>query len=129
MIAPIVVHDEVLPDRHRMGQIVSILGAALLLLPTLWLSFSESNSNLLYTLLLMGESLALLILGFVTRLRIFILTGAGLVVIAALRALFLPSLGIPTGLALAVLGGILLAVATALSMARRRLQTAWTHWE
>lgn len=129
VIAPIVVRDEVLPDRHRMGQIVSILGAALLLLPTLWLSFSESNSNLLYTLLLMGESLALLILGFVTRLRIFILTGAGLVVIAALRALFLPSLGIPTGLALAVLGGILLAVATALSMTRRRLQAAWTHWE
>jgi hypothetical protein len=129
VIAPVVARDESLPERHRIGQVCSVLGAALLLLPTLWLSFGDSDNNLLYTVILLGESLALLVLGIVIRMRVFVLTGAALVILAALRTLFLPSLGIPIGLALAGLGGILLVVATGLSLARHRLQTAWTHWD
>ena len=91
------------------------------------LSFSESN--LLPTLLLTGEALALLVLGVATRMRVFILSGAGLVIVGALRALFLPSLGIPPSLALSVLGLALLAIATGLSLARHRLQVAWKRWE
>jgi hypothetical protein len=119
--------DEALPRHQRIGQICSILGAVLLLVPTLWLSFSQDN--LQPTLILTGESLALLLLGLGVRMRIFILSGAGLLVVGAMHALFLPSLGIPSSLALTILGGTLLAVATTLSLTRRRLQRVWTQWE
>ncbi len=126
-IAPILKHDESIPYRQRIGQMSTIVGAAFLLLPTLWLSFGAAN--LLPTLILAGKALALLLLGLGTRLRTFILSGAGLVVVAALHALFLPQLFIPPSLALAALGCILIALATGLSLARRQLQVAWASWE
>jgi hypothetical protein len=125
--APFMMRDEALPQGHSAGQAASILGAVLLLLPMLWLSFSQDN--LLSTLLLAGEALALMMLGVLTRIRIFILSGAALVIVGGLRALFLPSLGLPPSLALTILGITLLAVATGLSLARHRLQVAWTRWE
>ncbi|HLZ56099.1 MAG TPA: hypothetical protein VKR06_04060 [Ktedonosporobacter sp.] len=127
VVAPFLSRDEVLPYSHRIGQICSILGSALLLLPTLWLSFNQDN--LQPTLVLAGESLVLLLLGITTRIRFFVLSGAALVVVSAMHALFLPSLSIPPSLALAILGGVLLAIATGLSLARHRLQTAWAQWE
>jgi hypothetical protein len=127
VVAPFLSRDEALPQHHRGGQICSILGSALLLLPTLWLSFNQDN--LFPTLVLAGESLALLLLGLGTRVRVFILSGAGLLIVSAMHALFLPSLGIPSSLALAILGGTLLAVATTLSLTRRRLQSVWTQWK
>ena len=78
------------------------------------------------TLILIGRALALLALGIVTRVRIFILSSAALVVVGTLRALFLAT---PPSLALMLLGGILLAIATALFLARRQLRTAWNKWE
>jgi len=126
-IAPILKRDESIPYRQRIGQMSTIVGAAFLLLPTLWLSFGAAN--LLPTLILAGKALALLLLGLGTRLRTFILSGAGLVVVAALHALFLPQFFIPPSLALAALGGILIALATGLSLARRQLQVAWASWE
>jgi len=60
---------------------------------------------------------------------VFVLTGAGLIVVAALHALFLPSLGIPTPLAMTIIGVMLLGVATGLSLVRRRVRSAWTHWD
>jgi hypothetical protein len=125
--APFLMRDERLPYHRSAGQVAAILGAALLLLPELWLAFGQDN--LLPTLLLAGESLLLLILGTTTRVRIFVLSGAGLVVVSGLRALFLPTLGLPPSLALTVLGITLLAIATGLSLARHRLQVAWTRWE
>lgn len=127
VIAPFLTRDEAIAKRRWIGQLVAIAGAALLLLPTLWLSFS--NANLLSTVILLGESLALLLLGIITRLRIFVLGSASLIIVGGLHALFLPSLGIPPSLALALLGIILLAIATGFTLARRRLQSAWTHWE
>jgi hypothetical protein len=129
VIAPVVLRDEALPQHRRIGEVVAVLGAALLLLPTLWLSFTQSDVNLLYTLVLIGEALALLLLGIGVGVRVFVLTGAGLIVVAALHALFLPTLGIPTPLALTILGVILLGVATGLSLIRRRLRSAWSQWD
>ena len=131
VIAPVLGRDETLPlsMRHWAGQLASLLGAALLLAPTLWLSFGSQSDNLLYTLILMGEALALLLLGIGTRMRAFVLSGAGLVIIGALHALFLPVLGIPPSLALTLLGAMLLTIATGLSLARHRIQVAWSHWE
>jgi hypothetical protein len=129
VIAPLLLRDETLPEHRIIGEVVAVLGAALLLLPTLWLSFTHSEGNLLYTLLLMGEALALLLLGMGAGVRIFVLTGAGLIVVAALHALFLPTLAIPTPLALTILGVTLLGVATGMSLVRRRLRTAWSQWD
>lgn len=127
VVAPFLSCDTALPRHHRWGQLCSIIGALLLLLPILWISFSESN--LAPTLILAAEALGLLLLGIITRIRIFVLSGAALTVVAAMHALFLPSLGIPTSLALAVLGVTLLAIASVLSLARRRIQSAWTGWQ
>jgi hypothetical protein len=122
--APFLMRDKLLPAHSKVGQVAAALGAALLLLPSLWFSFSESN--LLPTLILVGEALVLLALGIVTRVRIFVLSSAALVVVGALRALFLST---PPSLALMLLGGILLAIATALILARRQLRAAWSRWE
>jgi hypothetical protein len=122
--APFLMRDKLLPAHSKVGQAAAALGAALLLLPSLWFSFSESN--LLPTLILVGEALVLLALGIVTRVRIFVLSSAALVVVGALRALFLST---PPSLALMLLGGILLAIATALILARRQLRVAWKQWE
>ncbi len=125
VIAPLLMRDEALLEHHRAGQAIAVLGAALLLLPTLWLSFSDNN--LLPTLILAGEAMALLLLGIGTRIRTFVLSGAGLVVVAILHSLFLQAFALP--LSLTLLGLILIAIATGLSIARHRLQVAWSRWE
>jgi hypothetical protein len=122
--APFLMRDKLLPAHDNVGQGAAALGASLLLLPSLWFSFSESN--LLPTLILVGEALVLLALGILTRVRIFILSSAALVVVGTLRALFLST---PPSLALMLLGGVLLAIATALILARRQLKAAWKQWE
>lgn len=125
VLAPFISCDEVLSHHHRLGQTCSIIGATLLLLPTLWLSFNQTDA-LLYTLILSGEALALLLIGVATWMRVFILSGAGLIIVSALHILFLPSLGIPTFLALTLMGGLLLALATALILVRPRLAFLWS---
>jgi hypothetical protein len=124
VVAPFVMRDKTLPGRHWAGQIIAVSGALLLLLPALWFSFGDSN--LLPTLVLMGESLALFLLGIATRVRIFILSSAALLLVGALRALFLST---PPSLALMLLGVILVVIATALFLVRHRLKIAWTQWE
>ena len=124
IVSLFVMRDQTLPGRHWAGQVVALSGAILLLLPALWFSFSDSN--LLPTLVLIGESLALLLLGIATRVRIFILSSAALLLVGALRALFLST---PPSLFLMLLGVILVVIATALFLVRRRLKIAWTQWE
>jgi hypothetical protein len=124
VIAPFLMRDETLPERRGVGQVVSLLGACLLLLPALWFSFSDNN--LTPTLILVGEATALLLLGIATRVRNFVLSSAALLIVGTLRALFLST---PPSLALMALGGTLLAIATALFLVRHRLRVAWTRWE
>ncbi len=124
VVAPFIMRDETLPRRHWAGQIVALSGAVLLLLPALWLSFGDSN--LTPTLVLIGESLAMLLLGIGTRIRVFILSSSSLLIIAALRALFLSA---PPSLALMVIGVLLVVIATAMFLLRHKLKIAWTQWE
>ena len=124
VVAPLVMRDKTLPRRHLAGQVVALSGALLLLLPALWFSFSDSN--LLPTMVLIGESLALLLLGIATRIRFFILSSAALLMVGALRALFLST---PPSLALMLLGVMLVVIATALYLVRHRLKIVWTRWE
>ena len=127
VVAPFLARDERIQDNSRIGQICSVLGSILLLLPTLWSSFSDANIE--PTLILAGEALALLLIGVGTRVRFFVLTGAALVIVSAMHALFLPSLGLPPSLALTIMGVTLLALATGLSLARHRVQAVWTRLE
>jgi hypothetical protein len=132
VVAPFLMRDEVLPQRHRVGQLVSFLGAVLLLLPSLWLSFNDSN--LLSTLILLGEALALLALGIVTRVRnqtspgstsvdnftssTLVYASVSMIIVGAMRALFLTGQGVP--IVLTAGGLILIAFATALKLASNR---------
>ncbi len=124
VIAPFVSRDERVVYHQRVGQLGSILGSALLLLPTLWSSFSQASIQ--PTFILGGEALVLLLLGISLRVRFFVLSGAALVIVSAMHALFLPSLGLPPSLALTIMGVTLLGLATALSLARHRVQAVWT---
>ncbi len=127
VISPFLTRDEKFAQHQLAGQLSAIAGASLLLLPTLWLSFSENN--LQPSLLLAGESLVLLLLGLVIHRRFFVLSSVGLIIITALHVLFLPSLGIPTFLALSLTGILLLALATLLVLVRVRLAVLWTKLE
>ncbi len=124
VIAPFLSRSEHIVQRQRLGQLCSISGAALLLLPTLWSSFNVPSIQ--PTFILAGEALALFLLGVTLRTRFFVLSGVALVIVSAMHALFLPSLGLPPSLALTIMGVTLLVLATALSLARHRLQTVWT---
>ena len=84
-IPPILPRDEALPEHRLIGEFIAVLGTALFLLPTLWLSFADSAGNLSYTVVLLVESLVLLLLGIGVGVRVFVLSGAGLIVVAALH--------------------------------------------
>jgi len=124
VIAPFLMRDSVMRERRVMGHTAAVLGACLLLLPALWFSFNDGN--FFPTAILLGESLALLILGMVARVRIFILSSAGLMIVGTLRALFLAT---PPSLTLMLTGVTLLVIATALILTRHKLQTVWKQWE
>lgn len=123
-IAPFISKDESLPEHSTLGQACSLLGAILLLGPTLWLSFS--HNNVAPSFLLTGESIALLVLGFITLVRFFVLSATALIIVATIHLLFLPSLGIPTFLALFLVGVLLIIIATLLLLIRSRLTTFWS---
>ena len=139
IVAPFMMRDEVLPQRHRVGQVVSIFGAALLLLPTLWLSLNDSN--LLSTLILLSEAIALLCLGIVTRVRnqarpgssnldnatssILVYASVSMIITGAMRALFLSGQGVPVVLTSG--GLILVAFATALKLVSARFLSTSNH--
>lgn len=126
VIAPFLLRDQSLPDRRKTGQCIALLGSALLLLPTLWFSFQ--GTELWPTLLLLIETLLLLILGLILRLRIFILSSAALIIVGTLRLLFL-SMPPSVPILLLAFGGLLMALATTLILSRHRLQAAWSNWE
>jgi hypothetical protein len=126
-IGQLLIREGELPSRRRAGQIALMLGATLLLLPTLWLSFSAAKQELLYTLVLLGEALVLLLLGIGRRVRVLVLYGASLIIVGSLHALFLSTNSTP--LALVGLGLILVLIATGLTLTRHWLQALWTRWQ
>lgn len=126
VVAPFLLRDQALPERHFVGQAASLAGAALLLLPSLWLSFN--GSDLLPTLILLSEALLLFALGLIIRLRVFILSSAALIVVGTLRVLFL-SIPPSVPILLMIFGSLLVLLATALILSRHRLQAAWNRWE
>ncbi len=129
LIAPLLMHDERLPQHRLAGQAAAVLGTALLLLPTVWLSFSNGSDNLIYTLVLLGEALVLLLLGIGVGVRVFVLTAAGLIVIGAIHALFLQTHAELVGPLLIISGVAVVAIATLMTVFFQRLKTAWKQWD
>jgi hypothetical protein len=127
IVAPFLARDDSWSSAQGLGRVSALVGAVLLFLPTLWLSFHQNNIQ--PTMFLTLEAVALLLLGLVTRTRLFVLSGTALVIVGVMHALFIPSLGLPLSLALVIMGGCLLTIATALSLARHSLLTLWAQWK
>ncbi len=121
VIAPFLLRDDKIAEHRQLGKVTSLVGAGLLLLPTLWLSYSEVN--LLPTLILVIEAFVLLLLGLGTHLRIFVLSGFGLLILGILRALFLPSSGLSLPVSLTLVGVLFLVFASFLRVLRQRFWT------
>lgn len=114
-------------DRHfhnslRAGQMASLLGALLLMLPTLAQSFTTAQSeNWIYASALALEALAIAAVGVGTHTRALILLGTGFFGLAAIRgALLAFSSGVPVALIIAALALLLMGGATWLSLRVRR---------
>lgn len=110
--------------RHpaRAGQIASLVGALLLLLPTLAQSFTTAFSeNWIYASVLALEALAIAAVGVGTHTRALILLGTGFFGLAAIRgALLAFSSGVPVALIIAALALVLMGSATWLSLRVRQ---------
>lgn len=100
------------------GQMASLSGALLLLLPTLAQSFTTAFSeNWIYATVLALEALAIAAVGVGTHTRVLILLGTGFFGLAAIRgALLAFSSGVPVALIIAALALLLMGGATWLSL-------------
>jgi hypothetical protein len=104
----------------RAGQVFSLLGALILLLPTLGQSFS-ADPTWVYALALAAEALLIAGAGVGTRSRLLVLTGSLFVGAAALRgAVLAVDSGVPIALVIAALALLLMGGATWLSLRARR---------
>lgn len=123
-LSVLIARNERLVSAYHWSQFCAVIGACLLLGPTLFLSFSEANVQ--PSLILGGEALALLFVSFLLRARVLLLFGIATVIVTAIHILFLPSLGIPSFLALSLTGILLLGSATIMLVIRPRLTVLWS---
>jgi hypothetical protein len=114
--------DHRLRNPVRFGQMASLFGALLLLLPTLAQSFTTPQSeNWAYAAVLALEALAIAAIGVGTHARVLLLLGTGFFGLAAIRgALLAYSSGVPVALIIAGLALLLMGSATWLSLRVRR---------
>lgn len=114
--------DHRLRNSERPGQIASLMGALLLLLPTLTQSFILSfTENWIYAGVLAVEALVIAAIGVGTHMRALILLGTGFFGLAAIRGAMLAfTSGVPVALIIAVLALLLMGGATWLSLRGRR---------
>lgn len=116
-----------LPADHRVrngvrgGQIASLAGTLLVLLPTLAQSFITAlDENWIYASALALEALVIAAIGVGTHTRTMVLLGTGFFGVAAIRgALLAYSSGVPIALIIAVLALLLMGSATWLSLRPR----------
>lgn len=114
--------DHRLSNPVRLGQLASLSGALLLLLPTLTQSFTTPQTeNWVYAAVLALEALAIAAIGVGTHSRALLLLGTGFFGLAAIRgALLAFSSGVPVALIIAALALLLMGGATWLSLRVRR---------
>ncbi|MGO8950552.1 MAG: hypothetical protein ACLQUY_23420 [Ktedonobacterales bacterium] len=109
-----------LPAGQRLGQAATLIGALLLLVPTLVQSF-QAEPNWVYALAMALEALIILGAGVGTRSRTLVLVASAFVVLAAIRgAILAAQSGLPIPVVIGVLAVLLMGGATWLSLGGRR---------
>ena len=104
----------------RLGQAASLVGALLLLLPTLVQSY-QAEPNWAYALALALEALVITGAGVGIRSRTLVLVATAFVVLAAIRgAILAVQSGLPIPVVIGVLAVLLMGGATWLSLGARR---------
>lgn len=112
--------DEPMGRPRRAGQVFSLCGSLLLLIPTLSQSFLV-DPGWVYAMLLALEALLIVGIGAGTHSRLLVLTGSVFVGAAALRgAVLAVSSDVPVALVIAILALLLMGTATWLSLRARR---------
>jgi hypothetical protein len=110
--------DDALHRPVNLGRTASLLGALLLLTPTLAQSFS-SDPNWVYALALALEAVVLVGVGVGTRARLLVLIGSSFVGLAALRGAILAFQSGAVALVIGILAALLMGGATWLSLRSR----------
>ncbi|GAC1460240.1 MAG: hypothetical protein PVSMB4_19240 [Ktedonobacterales bacterium] len=112
--------DKRLNNPERLSQGASLVGALLLLVPTLLQSF-QTGPDWPYALVLALEALLIAGVGVGTHSRSLVLVGSAFVVLAALRgAMLAVQSGLPVPVVIALLAILLMGAATWLSLRSRR---------
>lgn len=107
---------------HRIGQFTSLAGAMLLMLPTLYQTFTapDPNFQLVYGLVLLFESVFIIGLGVGLHARTMIYVGSAFIGIDVLSGVGLAlRSGVSPAIVLAVLAAVLIGAATWLSLRPR----------
>lgn len=115
--------DQRVVGAPRTGQASSLAGALLLMLPTLYQSFTEPDLHfqLVYGLVLLVEAVVIVGLGVGARSRLLILTGSAFIGIDTLSGVGLAlRSGLSPAVVLALLALLLVGLATWLSLRRTR---------
>ena len=119
LIGALLPADRRVPFALRLGQAASVLGALILLVPTLYQSF-QPDRDWLYALALAVEALVVTGVGVGTRSRTLVLAGSSFVGLAALRgAVLAVNSGVPVAVVIAIIAIALIGGATWLSLRRR----------
>ncbi|HEX6819986.1 MAG TPA: zinc ribbon domain-containing protein [Ktedonobacterales bacterium] len=120
LIGALLSQDKRVRSAVTLSQWASLLGALLLLMPSLYQAFT-SGQELLYGLIMILEALVVVLVGVGLRMRVLVLVGAAFVGIGAIRGAMLAiSDGAPIA---AIIGGaalLLMACATWLSLRNRQ---------
>lgn len=107
------------PFAPRLGQAASVVGALILMIPTLYQSF-QPDRDWIYALALAVEALVIAGVGVGTRSRLLVLAGSSFVGLAALRgAVLAVDSGVPVALVIGLIALALIGGATWLSLRRR----------
>jgi hypothetical protein len=115
--------DQRVPHARRVGQFASLTASLLLLLPTLYQTFTEPGlvAEFVYGSVVFIESLIIIGLGVGTRTRLLVLVGSAFIGIDALSSAALAiQKGVPIALVIGILALLLIGVATWLSLRTRR---------
>ena len=102
---------------------VQVLGAVILMAPSLGQSWQEGGWP--YALILLGEGLSLLGLALVQRQAWLLSTSVGFVVLDAFQYLLSGAETLPPWAILAIAGSLVMAAGTAILLGRER----WTEWQ
>jgi hypothetical protein len=115
--------DQRVPHARRIGQFTTLAAALVLLLPTLYQTFTEPSltAEFIYGSVVLLEALVIVGLGVGTHSRVLVLVGSAFIGVDTLGGAALAvQKGVPIGLVIGVLAFLLIGLATWLSLRLRR---------